>query len=61
MRERLAAMEGILHVDSSREGTVLTAVLPVPDAPEAARAVVPGTESQVLSWPGVLKNRRSAT
>jgi len=58
MRERLAAMEGILHVDSSREGTVLTAVLPVPDAPESTLPVAPGTESQVLAWPGVLKNRR---
>lgn len=39
MRERLSLLDGTLHVESSREGTVLVAVLPLPqqgDSPAAA-------------------------
>ncbi|HEX2668049.1 MAG TPA: sensor histidine kinase [Gammaproteobacteria bacterium] len=38
MRERLAALDGSLYIESDRNGTLLTAVLPLPqleDAPEA--------------------------
>lgn len=52
MRERLAALDGNLEIVSGREGTRLTASLPL-DEP------LPATEAQVISWPGLLKNRRA--
>jgi len=56
MRERLSALDGSLYVDSGRGGTTLTAVLPVLESgihtPDAA-----GPEAQVISWPGLMKNR----
>ncbi|MGE5626365.1 MAG: sensor histidine kinase [Bacillota bacterium] len=51
MRERLSALDGTLHIESGRQGTRLTAVLPL-------RAPAQTAEPQVLAWPGVLKNRR---
>ena len=38
MRERLSLLDGILHVESTRKGTILTAIIPLPqqgDAPAA--------------------------
>ena len=52
MRERLGTLEGRLEIESGREGTRVTASLPL-DEP------VPAAEAQVISWPGLIKNRRT--
>ena len=46
MRERLSALDGNLYVDSGRDGTMLTAILPL------AQAMAPGSEAVVVE--GVL-------
>ena len=52
MRERLAALDGSLEIASGRGGTRLTASLPLDET-------LPAAEAQVISWPGLLKNRRT--
>jgi len=56
MRERLSALDGNLYVDSGRGGTTLTAILPVLE-PGMPRPDAAGPEGQVISWPGLMKNR----
>ena len=61
MRERLSALDGNLQVDSSREGTLLRAWLPLHEELAAPSDPVPAEEAQVLSWPGLVKSGRGAT
>lgn len=60
MRERLAGLDGNLHIDSQRRGTTLTAVLPLQGSPAAVPDTQPAAGAQVLHWPGT-KSSRGAT
>ena len=57
MRERLSMLDGVLHIESDRRGTLLTAVLPLKgtEAPDTQ----PGGGAQVLEWPGIKGSRAS--
>ncbi len=62
MRERLSALDGNLHIDSSREGTLLTAMLPAPEMEpsQAPARLTAGDEAPALAWTGLLKDRSGA-
>jgi two-component system sensor histidine kinase DesK len=63
MRERLSALDGSLHIDSSREGTLLTAMLPAPEMEpsQAPSRLSASTGAPALAWPTLLKDRNGAT
>ena len=60
MRERLSLLDGVLHIDSDRRGTTLTAVLPLKEVPAPVPDTQPAGGAQVLHWPGT-KSGRGAT
>jgi|SRR5215469_5919619 len=53
MRERLSALDGALEIESGRGGTRIVASLPLREPVSQA------ADAQVISWPGLLKNRRT--
>jgi hypothetical protein len=59
MRERLSALDGKLVVESSRAGTLLTAMLPAPEMEpaQAPARLSAGAEPAEVVWTGLLKDR----
>jgi two-component system sensor histidine kinase DesK len=62
MRERLSALDGNLYVESTREGTLLTAVLPAPEMEpaQAPARLSTAAETAGVAWTDLMKDRSGA-